>query len=149
MNLSDLNQRSGTYKDRKRRGRGRSSGMGKTCGRGQKGAKSRSGYRRRFGFEGGQMPLFRRLPKRGFNNVFRTLYDVVNLSDLQRLGDVEAVDLKLLVERRFIKNPHGRLKVLGNGKLERRLVVEAAKFSASAKRSIEELGGEARVLGNS
>ena len=85
MNLSDLNQLARPYKQRKRRGRGHGSGLGKTSGRGHKGAKSRSGYRRRYGFDGGQMPLFRRIPKRGFNNIFKKEYDIVTVGDLNRL----------------------------------------------------------------
>ena len=146
MNLTDLNQRSKPYKNRKRCGRGNSSGIGKTSGRGQKGAKSRSGYRRRVGYEGGQMPIYRRLPKRGFNNIFRTEYDVINVCDLNRVTDSESANHALLVSQGIIKNRHGRLKVLGKGKLERKLVVEATKFTATARRLIEELGGEARVV---
>ncbi len=146
MNLTDLNQRARRYKARKRLGRGHGAGSGKTSGRGHKGARSRSGFRRKPGFEGGQTPLFLRFPKRGFTNVFKTHYDVVNVSDLNRLGDVEKVDLALLIERGMVKNPHGRLKVLGNGKLEVKIVVEAKKFSESAKQQIVELGGEAKEV---
>lgn len=145
MNLSDLNQRASAYKQRKRRGRGNASGLGKTSGRGQKGAKSRSGFKRRLGFEGGQIPLFRRLPKRGFNNVFRTRYDIINVSDLNRL-EAEQVDHATLASAGIIKKRHGRLKVLGDGKLERKVVVIAAKFTASARRQIEDLGGEAKEI---
>ena len=143
MNLTDLNQRSSAYKKRKRRGRGNGSGLGKTSGRGQKGQRSRSGFSRRAGFEGGQMPLFRRIPKRGFNNTFRTEFDIINVSDINRI-DVEQVTHAILVDEGIIKNRHGRLKVLGDGKLERKVVVVAAKFTASARRQIEELGGEAK-----
>ncbi|MEM7261258.1 MAG: 50S ribosomal protein L15 [Planctomycetota bacterium] len=146
MNLSDLNERADKYKARKRVGRGHSSGWGKTSGRGQKGQKSRSGYKRRVGYEGGQMPLYRRLPKRGFNNVFRTEYDLVNVSDLNRLHDGDSVDHKSLVAAGVIKSRHGRLKILGNGKLERKLEVSAAKFSASARSQIEALGGVAKEI---
>ena len=150
MKLHELNARSTAYKARKRVGRGNGSGLGKTSGRGQKGAKCRSGYKRRFGYEGGQMPLYRRLPKRGFNNVFRTEYDIVNVGDLNRLAGVEMIDHAVLVERGILrKRPsryQGRLKVLGNGKLECKLVVKAAKFTAAARRQIEDLGGEAKVV---
>ena len=145
MNLADLNQNAGAYRARKRVGRGRSSGSGKTSGRGQKGAHSRSGFRRLAGFEGGQMPLFRRLPKRGFNNIFRTEYDTVNVRDLNRVEGTE-VNHEILVKQGIIKARHGKLKILGDGQLEKKLVVEAVKFSASAKRQIEEQGGEARVV---
>ncbi|MGA1201862.1 MAG: 50S ribosomal protein L15 [Planctomycetota bacterium] len=146
MNLTDLNEKSGRYKARKRVGRGTGAGNGKTSGRGQKGQKSRSGYSRTFSFEGGQIPLFRKLPKRGFNNVFRTLYDVVNVSDLNRLEDGASVNLETLVAEGMIKNPHGKLKILGNGKLEKKLTVEAAKFTATARQQIEALGGEAKEV---
>lgn len=147
MNLTDLNARAGRYKARKRVGRGHGSGWGKTSGRGQKGAKSRSGYRRRFGFEGGQMPLYRRLPKRGFTNApFRKDYDIINVSTLNRLDDGVTVDHAYLVELGILKNRHGRLKVLGDGQLERKLVVQAAKFTASARAQIEGQGGEAKVI---
>ncbi|MEE8142727.1 MAG: 50S ribosomal protein L15 [Planctomycetota bacterium] len=150
MNLSDLNQLARPYKQRKRRGRGHGSGLGKTSGRGQKGAKSRSGYRRRYGFEGGQMPLFRRIPKRGFNNIFKKEFDIVTVGDLNRLQGMERVDRAVLVAHGILKKRLSRnkplLKILGGGNLQHKLVVEAAKFSASARRSIEELGGEARVV---
>ena len=146
MNLSDLNQRAGRYKARKRVGRGTASGMGKTSSRGQKGQKSRSGYSRTFSFEGGQIPLFRKLPKRGFNNVFRTMYDVVNVGDLNRMEDGATVDLETLVAAGLIKNPHGKLKILGDGKLEKKLTVVAAKYTATARKQIEELGGEAKEV---
>jgi large subunit ribosomal protein L15 len=146
MNLSDLNRRSERYKTRRRVGRGIASGMGKTSARGQKGQKSRSGYSRTFSFEGGQIPLFRKLPKRGFNNVFRTLYDVVNIGDLNRMEDGATVDLAGLVAAGLIKNPHGKLKILGDGALEKKLTVVAAKFTATARRQIEQLGGEAREV---
>ncbi len=146
MNLTDLNERSTKYKARKRIGRGHGSGWGKTAGRGHKGAKSRSGYKRRVGYEGGQMPLYRRLPKRGFNNVFRTEYDLVNVSTLNALADGAAVDHKALVDAGVIKDRHGRLKILGNGKLERKLTVTAAKFSSAARSQIEALGGVAKEI---
>lgn len=146
MNLSDLNELSPRYKARKRVGRGQASGLGKTSGRGQKGAGSRSGHRHRRGFEGGQMSLIRRLPKRGFNNVFRTEYDIINLEALNGLDEGDTVNLELLEKRGFIKSRHGRLKILAKGKLERKLVVEAAKFSAEARRQIEELGGQAKEI---
>ena len=134
MNLTDLNERAGRYKTRKRVGRGAGSGCGKTSSRGQKGQKSRSGYSRTYSFEGGQIPIFRKLPKRGFNNVFRTMYDIVNVGDLNRLEDGATANLETLVAAGMIKNPHGKLKILGDGKLEKKLTVEAAKFTATAKK---------------
>ena len=126
MNLTDLNMKSKRYKQRKRRGRGEASGIGKTSGRGHKGQRSRSGFSRRAGFEGGQMPLFRRIPKRGFNNVWKKNYDIVNVEVLERLEGVDRVNLAVLVEMGVVKKRHGRLKVLGEGKLSRKLVVGAA-----------------------
>ncbi len=146
MNLSDLNQRSERYKARKRVGRGTGSGTGKTSTRGQKGQKSRSGYSRTWSFEGGQIPLFRKLPKRGFNNVFKTQYDVVNVDTLNRLDDGATVTIDSLVAAGMVKNPHGKLKVLGRGKLEKKLTVEAVKFTATARQQIEALGGEAKEI---
>ncbi len=145
MNLTDLNHKASAYKKRKRVGRGHGSGHGKTSGRGHKGARSRSGYSRRPGFEGGQMPFFRRFPKRGFNNIFRTEYDVINVSELNRL-ELTEIDLGTLTAAGVVKSRHGRLKVLGDGKLERKIIVTAAKFSASARRQIEEQGGEAKEI---
>lgn len=147
MNLSDLNERADRYKARKRIGRGQASGSGKTSGRGQKGAGSRSGHRHRFGFEGGQMSLIRRLPKRGFKNApFRTEYDVINLETLNRLEDGSTVTQESLEKSGMLKPRHGRVKILAKGKLERKLVVEAAKFSAEARRQIEALGGQAKEI---
>ena len=146
MNLTDLNERAGRYKARKRVGRGTGAGNGKTSGRGQKGQKSRSGYSRTFSFEGGQIPIFRKLPKRGFNNVFRTLYDVVNIGDLGRFEAGSTVNLATLVDAGMVKNPHGKLKILGGGQLENKLTVEASKFTASARKQIEALGGEAKEV---
>jgi len=149
MELNQLKDTKGARHSHKRVGRGLGSGRGKTSRRGQKGQKSRSGVSIN-GFEGGQMPLFRRIPKRGFNNVFRTEYDIVNVGDLNRLAGVEMIDHAVLVERGILrKRPsryQGRLKVLGNGKLECKLVVQAAKFTAAARRQIEDLGGEAKVV---
>ena len=146
MNLTDLNHNSTAYKKRKRRGRGEASGLGKTSGRGHKGQRSRSGFSRRPHFEGGQMPLFRRIAKRGFNNVFKTYYDIVNVGDLNAIEGVDTVDHAALVKAGLIKKRHGRLKVLGDGKLEKKLVVEAARFSEGARRQIEDLGGQAKTV---
>ena len=146
MKLHDLKPAPGSTKRRTRVGRGIAAGKGKTAGRGQKGQKSRSGYKRRVGYEGGQMPLYRRFPKRGFNNKWRTDYDLINMADLNAFADGDTVTLKLLTTAGAIKSRHGRLKILGDGKLERKLTIEAGKFSASARRQIEDLGGQAREV---
>jgi len=138
MKLHELKPAKGSRKQRKRVGRGPGSGLGKTAGRGHKGQKSRSGYSSRPGFEGGQMPLVRRVPKRGFNNIFRTEYAVINVGDLSSLeGQVGPTELARVGKvRRGIP-----VKVLGHGDLERALVVQAHKFSATAKQKIEAAGG--------
>jgi large subunit ribosomal protein L15 len=143
--VQDLKPAPGATRSRKRVGRGPGSGHGKTAGRGNKGQKSRSGYRHQRGFEGGQMPLHRRVPKRGFTNIFRTEYDVVNLSALDRFDAGESVTPEKLAERRLA---HGRrpVKILGDGELKKVLTVSAHKFSASAKSRIEAAGGTCEVL---
>ena len=143
--VQDLRPAPGATRSRKRVGRGPGSGHGKTAGRGNKGQKSRSGYRHQRGFEGGQMPLHRRVPKRGFTNIFRTEYDVVNLSALDRFDAGESVTPEKLAERRLA---HGRrpVKILGDGELKKALTVAAHKFSASAKSRIEAAGGTCEVL---
>jgi large subunit ribosomal protein L15 len=143
--VQDLRPAPGATRSRKRVGRGPGSGHGKTAGRGNKGQKSRSGYRHQRGFEGGQMPLHRRVPKRGFTNIFRTEYDVVNLSALDRFDAGETVTPERLVERRLA---HGRrpVKILGDGELKKALTVSAHKFSASAKTRIEAAGGSCEIL---
>jgi large subunit ribosomal protein L15 len=143
--VQDLRPAPGATRSRKRVGRGPGSGHGKTAGRGNKGQKSRSGYRHQRGFEGGQMPLHRRVPKRGFTNIFRTEYDVVNLSALDRFDAGESVTPEKLAERRLA---HGRrpVKILGDGELKKALTVSAHKFSASAKSRIEAAGGTCEVL---
>jgi large subunit ribosomal protein L15 len=143
--VQDLRPAPGATRSRKRVGRGPGSGHGKTAGRGSKGQKSRSGYRHQRGFEGGQMPLHRRVPKRGFTNIFRTEYDVVNLSALDRFDAGESVTPEKLAERRLA---HGRrpVKILGDGELKKALTVSAHKFSASAKSRIEAAGGTCEVL---
>jgi large subunit ribosomal protein L15 len=146
MNLSQVNEHAGRYKQARRVGRGYGSGMGKTSGRGQKGAKARTGYQYKFGYEGGQFPLFRRVPKRGFNNVFRTEFDIVNLSELNSFQAGETVNLESLQLRGILKSRHGRLKVLARGELSVKIHVEASKFSAAAKRRIEALGGQAKEI---
>jgi large subunit ribosomal protein L15 len=143
--VQDLRPAPGATRSRKRVGRGPGSGHGKTAGRGSKGQKSRSGYRHQRGFEGGQMPLHRRVPKRGFTNIFRTEYDVVNLSALDRFDAGEIVTPEKLAERRLA---HGRrpVKILGDGELKKALTVSAHRFSASAKSRIEAAGGTCEVL---
>ena len=143
MKLHDLSPAKGSRKARKRVGRGPGSGLGKTAGRGHKGQRSRSGFSRRAGFEGGQMPLVRRVPKRGFHNIFRTEYAVLNVSRLQDLeGEVTP---ESLIERGWIKR--GELvKVLGYGDLDKALTVKAHKFSKSAREKIESAGGSCEVL---
>lgn len=143
MKLHDLSPAKGSKKTKKRVGRGPGSGLGKTAGRGEKGQKSRSGHSRRPGFEGGQMPLVRRVPKRGFTNIFRTEYAVVNLSDLEGFeGDVTPDSL---AEKGMMRR--GRpLKVLGDGDVDRALTVRAHAFSASARAKIEAAGGTCEEL---
>ena len=146
MKLHELQPVEGSRKERNRVGRGIGSGNGKTSGRGQKGQKARSGGGVRPGFEGGQNPLFRRIPKRGFNNVNRKEYAVVNLTDLNKFEDGTVVSPALLVETKVIKKVLSGVKVLANGKLEKKLTVQAHKFSSSAKDAIEAAGGVCEVL---
>jgi large subunit ribosomal protein L15 len=146
MNLSNLRPAEGSRKQDKRRGRGPGSGLGKTAGRGHKGQKSIAGYRRKKGFEGGQMPLHRRLPKRGFTNVFKTVYTEINLAELARLTGNE-VGLKELRAAGLIKKEAERVKILGRGEISVPKTVEAHKFSRSAQEKIEKAGGRAVTIG--
>ena len=147
MKLNSLYPNEGATKTRKRVGRGVGSGTGKTSGKGEKGQNARSGGGVRPGFEGGQLPLFRRLPKRGFSNAkFKTRYAVINLSDLNRFEDGAVVTPELLKEMGLLKNQLDGVKVLGNGTLEKKLVVKAHNFSSVAKEQIEKLGGKAEVI---
>jgi large subunit ribosomal protein L15 len=147
MELHDLHPAPGAKKSRKRIGRGPGSGTGKTAGKGHKGQKSRSGYSRRYGFEGGQMPLVRRIPKRGFFNVFRVEYQVVNLKDLERVfSDGDTVSVEMLVEKGLVRGGERLVKVLGDGELSKKLSVQVHKFSASAKAGIEKAGGSCEVV---
>lgn len=139
MKLHTLTPAKGSKKERKRVGRGPGSGYGKTSGRGHKGQKSRSGYSQRPGFEGGQMPLIRRVPKRGFNNVFRTTYAVVNVHQLDEFDD--EVTPETLVERGLVGSGK-KVKILGDGELTKSLTVVAHKFSRSAREKIEAAGGK-------
>ncbi len=147
MMIHEITIKVGKYKARKRIGRGHGSGHGKTAGRGHKGAKSRSGWKRRPGYEGGQMPLVRRMPKRGFSNAdFRRLFHVVNLKQLEaRCEDGATVTAESLAEAGIIRDTSLPLKVLGDGDLSRKLIVTAAKFSASARTKIEQAGGTVTV----
>ncbi|MBU5278332.1 50S ribosomal protein L15 [Ligilactobacillus animalis] len=144
MKLHELKPAEGSRQVRNRVGRGTSSGNGKTAGRGQKGQKARSKVR--LGFEGGQMPLFRRMPKRGFNNINRKEYAIVNLETLNKFEDGAEVTPALMVEAGIVKNEKDGVKVLGNGELNKKLTVKANKFSASAKAAIEVAGGQAEVM---
>jgi large subunit ribosomal protein L15 len=146
MNLSNLKPAKGSRKDRKRVGRGPGSGLGKTSGRGSKGQLSGSGYSRKRDFEGGQMPLVRRVPKRGFTNIFRTEYTVVNLDSLAKIGKKE-IELKDLVASGLIKRETERVKVLGRGEIASAKTIHAHKFSESALKKIGEKGGKAVTIG--
>ena len=147
MELHDLHPAPGAKKARKRIGRGPGSGTGKTAGKGHKGQKSRSGYSRRYGFEGGQMPLVRRIPKRGFYNVFRVSYQVVNLRDLERVfADGDTVSASTLVENGLVRGKRKPIKILGDGELKKKLTVQADKFSQSARAGIEKAGGSCEVV---
>ena len=146
MKLHELQPAEGSRKERNRVGRGQGSGNGKTAGRGSKGQKARSGGGVRLGFEGGQTPLFRRIPKRGFQNINRKEYAVVNLETLNRFEDGQEVTAAVLVEAGIVKNERDGIKVLANGKLERKLTVKANKFSQAAKEAIEAAGGTVEVI---
>ena len=145
MNLHELSPAPGSTQVNKRKGRGAGSGNGKTAGRGHKGQKARSGGGVRVGFEGGQMPLARRVPKRGFNNIFAKPLEIINLSDLNAFNDGDTVTAQALLERGILsKCPYG-YKVLGNGKITKKVTVEASAFSKSAQAAIEAAGGKAEV----
>ena len=147
MELNDLKPAPGAKRPRHRVGRGPGSGNGKTAGRGHKGQKSRSGYSRRYGFEGGQMPLVRRIPKRGFFNIFRVEFQVVNLKDLERLfADGDTVTVEMLVEKGLVRGGKRLVKVLGDGELSKKLIVQVHKFSASGRAGIEKAGGSCEVV---
>lgn len=146
MKLHELKPAEGSRKERNRVGRGMSSGNGKTSGRGHKGQKARSGGGTRPGFEGGQMPLFQRLPKRGFTNVNRKKYSIVNLDTLNRFEEGTEITPELLLENGTVSKLNDGIKILGNGKIEKKLTVKAHKFSASAKEAIEAAGGKTEVI---
>ena len=146
MKLNELKATEGARSTKERIGRGLGSGNGKTSGKGQKGQNSRSGGGVAIGFEGGQTPFFKRMPKRGFTNFTRKEYAIVNVEDLNKFEDGVTVDFAAVKAAGLVKKELDGLKVLGNGKLEKKLTVKAAKFSASAKKAIEEAGGTAEVL---
>ena len=142
MKLNELRPAEGSVQERFRKGRGPGSGNGKTAGKGHKGQNARSGGGVRPGFEGGQFPIYRQLPKRGFNNKrFATVYATVNVSELNRFEDGAIVDIQTLLAARVIRKAQDGLKVLGNGEITKKLTVKAAKFSAAAKEKIEAAGG--------
>ena len=146
MKLHELKTDKGAVKAKKRLGRGTATGQGKTAGRGQKGQKSRSGGGVRVGFEGGQMPLARRLPKRGFKNRNRLEIVAINISALEKFDNGADVTVDTLIESGIVKNPKDGVKILGNGELTKKLNVKANAFSASAKEKIEALGGTCEVI---
>ena len=146
MKLEELRPSPGSTKKAKRLGRGPGSGSGKTASKGHKGQKARSGGVKGAGFEGGQMPLQRRIPKRGFTNIFRKEYAIVNLSDLSRLSGAEPVTPELLRQNGMVDDMKDGLKVLGNGELKQKMTVRAHKFSKSALEKIQAAGGKAEVI---
>jgi len=146
MKLHELSPAPGSAKDAWRKGRGPGSGNGKTAGKGHKGQNARSGGGVRIGFEGGQLPLYRKLPKRGFTNHFAKDYAIINVSDLNKFEDGATVNLETLMNAGIIRKPLCGLKVLGNGEITKKVTVEAAIFSASAKEKIEAAGGKTEVV---
>ncbi len=146
MKLHELSPAPGSVRDVKRIGRGHGSGNGKTAGKGHKGQKARAGRGIRAGFEGGQMPLHRRIPKRGFNNIFATPYVAINVAALGRFEDGAVVNTEALLNAGIIKKAPYGVKILGNGKIEKKLTVQVAAFSESAKAKIEAAGGKAEVI---
>ena len=146
MKLSDLKPKKGANHKIKRRGCGPGSGHGKTSCRGNKGAGSRSGTNRRFGFEGGQMPLMRRVPKRGFNSKFPALFEIVNLDQLKGFKDGDIIGPKVLREKDIIKSSLKCVKILGDGEIKKALTIQAHKFSKSALDKIQKAGGKAEII---
>ncbi len=146
MKLHELSPAEGSVKARYRKGRGPGSGNGKTAGRGHKGQNARSGGGVRPGFEGGQLPIYRRLPKRGFNNHFAKEYAIINVGKLNEFDDGSVINVNTLLECGAINKALDGLKVLGNGEITKKLTVEATIFSATAKEKIEAAGGKAQVI---
>ena len=146
MKLDSLKPSKGSIKNKKRIGRGHGSGLGKTSGRGHKGAGQRSGNKRRAWFEGGQMPLARRLPRRGFTNIFKEEIQIVNISDLIRIEKHSEIDPVVLQENGMIRSSLKPVKILGEGDIDKKINVTASAFSASAKNKIEKAGGTATIL---
>ena len=146
MKLHELKPAVGSTTAPKRLGRGVGSGLGKTSGKGHKGAKARSGGGKGPGFEGGQMPLYRRIPKSGFTNIFAKEFATINLSELERFEDGTTVTVALLKQHGLVKQIKDGVKVLGGGELTKKLTVQADRFTASAKEKIEALGGKAEVI---
>ncbi|MEK7851177.1 MAG: 50S ribosomal protein L15 [Deltaproteobacteria bacterium] len=146
MNLGELHAPEGASKNRKRLGRGSGSGHGKTSGRGHKGQRARSGGRGKTGFEGGQMPLQRRVPKRGFTNIFRKEYSIVNLSDLEQFVKGSTVDVPALVEAGLVKKIEAGVKLLADGDINKPLTIKVHKFSQAAKEKVEAAGGRIEVV---
>ena len=146
MNLHELSPAAGSNTKAYRKGRGAGSGNGKTAGRGHKGQKARSGGGVRVGFEGGQMPLVRRLPKRGFNNIFAKRLEAINVSALEKFEDGAVVDAQALLAKGILSKCEYGVKILGNGSITKKLTVQASAFSASAKEKIEAAGGKVEVV---
>ena len=146
MKLHELSPAPGSVREVKRIGRGHGSGQGKTAGKGHKGQKARAGRGMRAGFEGGQMPLQRRIPKRGFNNIFATNYAIINIAALNKFEDGAVVDTQALKDMGLVKDAMDGVKVLGNGELTKKLTVKVAAYSESAKAKIEAAGGKAEVI---
>lgn len=146
MKLNELSPAAGSAKAAWRKGRGPGSGNGKTAGKGHKGQNARSGGGVRPGFEGGQLPLYRKLPKRGFTNIFATKYAIVNVEKLNAFEDGAVVDVNALLEKKIIRKELDGLKVLGGGEITKKITVKASIFSASAKEKIEAAGGKAEVV---
>jgi len=147
MKIHELSPAKGSVKPNYRKGRGPGSGNGKTAGKGHKGQNSRSGGGVRIGFEGGQLPLYRRIPKRGFSNFrFKTEYAIVNVAKLEKFNDGDVINLETLIEKGVLKDRLDGLKILGDGKLSKKLTVQAKMFSGTAKEKIETAGGKAEVV---
>ncbi len=146
MKLHELKPAKGAVRNRKRLGRGTASGQGETAGRGADGQNSRSGGGTRPGFEGGQMPLYRRIPKRGFTNPFKKVWSIVNVEDLNRFEEDTEITPAILMENGLIKKLNDGVKILGNGEIEKKLTVKANQFTKSAQEKIEAAGGKAEVI---